>query len=197
MKLFQKKTVLFTVVSLLFFQFSIFSQKDKKKSEEGGEEGYETGIGLRGGNEGGLTIKHFIQDGAAIEGIFTTGLGYNGFGNRSFRITGLYEIQKPLPNAKGFDYFYGVGAHIGSYSYYSYGYNGYNGNGYYDKHGNWHSGTYKDNYISVGLDAIIGLEYQFTELPFTAGVDLKPYFDIINGRGSYFDFAFSLRYVIK
>ena len=73
MKLLQKKSLLFTVLSLLFFQFSIFSQKDKKKSEEGGEEGYETGIGLRGGNEGGLTIKHFIQDGAAIEGIFFAG----------------------------------------------------------------------------------------------------------------------------
>ena len=188
----------YLTILLLLVSTNAIAQKEKKKSSDSGSDGYKTGIGLRGGNEGGLTIKHFISEGAALEGIFTTGYGNDGYGNRNFRITGLYEIQKPLPNASGFNYFYGVGAHVGSYSYYSYGYYGYNGNGYYDKHGKWHSNeSYKSNYISIGLDAIIGLEYQFTELPFTAGVDLKPYFDVVNGRGSYFDFAFSLRYVIK
>jgi hypothetical protein len=174
-----------------------FAQKDKKSSSGGGE-GYKTGLGVRGGYEGGITVKHFIKETAAIEGIFTTGYRNSIYGNRSLRITGLYEIQKPLPNADGFNYFYGIGAHVGSYSYYEYGYYGDNGSGYYDKHGKWHSGgSYKKNYISVGLDAILGLEYQFTELPFTVGVDVKPYFDIFNGRGSYFDLAFSLRYVFK
>lgn len=40
---------------------------------------YKTGIGLRGGWIGGLTVKHFIKEGKALEGIFSSGWGYRGY----------------------------------------------------------------------------------------------------------------------
>ena len=47
---------------------------------------YNTGIGLRGGLSDGLTIKHFIEEKAAIEGIL-------GSRWKGISITGLYEIH--------------------------------------------------------------------------------------------------------
>lgn len=175
---------------------------DKKKREDnksnetsssssGGMSGYKTGIGLRGGFEGGLTIKHFIKSDRALEGILSRGWGYGGA-----RITGLYEIHKPFPGAKGLDWFYGAGAHIGFYNGDYYGYRSYNG-GYYDKDGDWHPDGYRRNYVTFGIDGILGLEYQFNEIPFSVGLDIKPYFDFV-GRGDHFgDGALSIRYTIK
>jgi len=115
--------------------------------------------------------------------------GYGGF-----RFTGLYEIHKPFPDVTGLDWFYGIGAHVGSYNGHYYGYDNHN-NGYWDNHGNWHPNTY--HYTTLGLDLILGLEYQFNEVPFTIGLDIKPYLDLI-GRGEHFaDGAITLRYIIK
>lgn len=94
------------------------------------------------------------------------------------------------------DWFYGLGAHIG---FYNEGYYGYkcDRDGYYDKDGDWHRGECKDRYTTVGIDGILGLEYQFNEIPFSIGLDIKPYFDFV-GRGDHFgDGAFSIRYNIK
>ena len=47
---------------------------------------YKTGVGLRGGLSNGLTVKHFISEKSAIEGLLSTRW-------RGFDITGLYEIH--------------------------------------------------------------------------------------------------------
>ena len=47
---------------------------------------YNTGIGLRGGLSSGLTVKHFIGEKTAIEGLLATRW-------KGFNITGLYEIH--------------------------------------------------------------------------------------------------------
>jgi|GEM_PF-391056 len=154
--------------------------------------GYSTGIGLRGGFEGGLTVKHFIKDDAALEGIFSTGWGYGGY-----RITGLYEVHKPFSTVVGLAWFYGAGAHFGSYSGSYYGYYGYNGTGYFDKHGNWHNTGYRSHYSVFGLDAILGLEYQFSEIPFTISLDIKPYVDLMGYGDHYIDGGLSVRYYFK
>lgn len=152
--------------------------------------GYTTGIGLRGGWESGITIKHFISDGRAIEGILSRGWGWGGF-----RITGLYEIQKGITGVEGLNWFYGAGAHVGFYSGKYYGYKCYNG-GYWDNKGNWHHGDCRDRYMAIGIDGILGLEYQIKEIPFTLGLDIKPSIDLIGWGGSHFgDGAFSVRYV--
>lgn len=156
------------------------------------ESGYRTGIGLRLGLEAGLTVKHFIKEHRAIEGIISRGWGYGGI-----RITGLYEVHKPFPQAKGLDWYFGFGAHMGFYSGHYYGYYGYAGSGYYDKNGDWHATGYQDFYPAIGIDGILGLEYQFEEIPVTIGVDIKPSFDIIGWGHHYGDGAFSIRYILK
>lgn len=166
------------------------NKNNNSSSSGGGQSGYKTGIGLRGGFEGGITVKHFIKSGRAIEGILSRGWGYGGM-----RITGLYEIHKPFPGAKGLDWFYGVGAHIGFYDegYYNFKCDK---DGYWYK-GNWYPGDCRGTYTTIGIDGILGLEYQFAEIPFTIGLDIKPYFDFVGRSNHYGDGAFSIRYTIK
>ena len=149
---------------------------------------YNTGIGIRsGGWESGLSVKHFIKNNTAIEGILTTGWRYRGN-----RIIGLYEIQKPLSRVQGLYFFYGVGGHIGSYDEEYWGKSECKG-GYYTINGRRYSCD--QNRLVIGIDGIIGLEYLFQEIPISAGLDLKPFADIIGWGGSHFgDFAFTVRY---
>lgn len=164
--------------------------QNASSGNSGGEQGYQAGIGLRAGYEGGFTAKYFIKEKRALEGILSRGWGYSGG-----RITGLYEIHKPFFDAEGLDWFFGFGAHFGFFDGRYYGYYGYYNGGYYDKHGNWHPTGYRNYYPSIGIDGILGLEYQVTEIPITIGVDIKPWIDFY-GRGSHFgDGALSIRYV--
>lgn len=163
------------------------SNKGSKKSSGGAGADYNTGIGLRAGHaESGLTVKHFINNGAAIEGILSSGWYYGGS-----RITGLYEMQKPL--GSNFSWFWGVGGHIGMYRE-RYWYRGDCKNGTYEYKGTVYNCD--GSRVIVGIDGIIGLEYKFEQIPFTIGLDLKPSIDIIGwGRSNFTDAAFSFRYV--
>lgn len=159
----------------------------KSNASSGGSVDYNTGIGLRfGGWETGLTVKHFVKDGAAIEGIFSSGWHYRGT-----RITGLYEWQKSISGANGLYWFVGVGAHVGFYNE-RYWYKGDCKDGRYEYRGEWYNcdGTR----AVIGLDGIIGLEYKFQEIPFTIGVDLKPSIDLFGWGRHYGDGAFTVRY---
>lgn len=149
---------------------------------------YKTGIGLRGGWTSGLTIKHFISEGKAIEGILSSGYRYNGW-----QITGLFEIHKAAftkDEVEGFFWFYGGGAHFGG----GYRYDHWHNDKYY-----WNGGYYHDhNYVSLGIDLIFGIEYKIEEIPITLGADIKPFFDFVTDRDAGFGFwdgAFSVRYV--
>ena len=75
-------------------------------SSMGFAQDYTTGIGIRGGYFNGLTVKHFVSDQAALEGIFTSRW-------RGFQVTGLYEIHNQAFNTPRLNWYYGFGAHIG------------------------------------------------------------------------------------
>lgn len=148
--------------------------------------GYNTGIGIRfGGWESGLTVKHFLPSGAALEGILSSGWHYSGT-----RLTGLYEIQKSISGASGLYWFYGFGGHVGLYNE-RYWYSGDCKDGKYEYKGMWYNcdGTR----ATVGIDGIIGLEYFFGEIPFTIGIDIKPSIDLVGWGSRFGDSAFSLR----
>jgi hypothetical protein len=157
-------------------------------SHEANAQSYKFSLGLRGGLANGLTGKYFVADTKAIEGIFSVRY-------RGFAVTGLYEIHKSLKE-ENFSFFYGIGAHVASYrSYYYYGFDRrnvytYKNHIYYEPF---------DETISVlGVDAILGLEYRFKAIPFTLGLDVKPFFDLVTGGSSNFlDIAGSIRYIIK
>jgi hypothetical protein len=136
---------------------------------------YNTGIGVRGGFFNGLTIKHFISDNVALEGLFTTRWG--GFG-----VTGLYEIHKNAFDVPRLHWYYGLGGHVG----------------FYDgrrTHKFWGDED-KRSYTVIGADFILGLEYNFQELPINLSVDWKPAFNFYGYSGFWFDDgAFSIRFI--
>jgi hypothetical protein len=136
---------------------------------------YNTGVGARLGFFNGLTVKHFMQEGRAIEGIFAT--RWNGF-----IITGLYEYQQQFPDVNNLEWFVGGGAHVGFW----------NTNRYPGR-------TFNDGSHSVfGLDLIVGVEYTFDEFPFSASIDWKPAFNILGDTSWWGDgLALSIRYTFR
>jgi len=133
---------------------------------------YNTGIGLRGGFAGGVTLKHFISSDAALEGIISSRW-------QGLVITGLYEKHAQAFDVSGLNWFYGAGAHIGFWD------------------GNNVKWADDDrSYTVLGLDGIIGLEYNIQEIPFNISVDWKPSLNIVGHSGFWADGgALSVRYV--
>ncbi|MCC9136720.1 hypothetical protein ACFSKU_10575 [Pontibacter silvestris] len=141
--------------------------------------GYTTGIGLRGGDASGLTIKHFIDNEAAIEGIISSSFRYRGT-----VLTALYELHAPAFNVEGLQWYYGLGGHIGFYDGYY----------YYRNRGNKRYEHRDDNIFGLGIDGIVGLEYYIREIPFTIGADIKPQLNLPAG-GGFWNSALHVRYV--
>jgi hypothetical protein len=135
---------------------------------------YNTGIGLRGGFESGLSVKFFTTEKVAYEFILASRW-------RGFEVTGLYEVHNQAFNTERLKWFIGFGGHIGFW------------NGDYT-HNYW--GTPGTNYIVVGLDGILGLEYSFTEVPINISIDWKPAFNFVGYTGFWGDGgALSIRYI--
>ena len=136
---------------------------------------YNTGIGLRGGNGNGVTIKHFVGSNAAFEGIIAT--RWDGL-----ELTGLYEIHNRAFDTERLNWYYGFGGHIGFWD-----------DSNYDNRG-W--GEEGKSYTVIGVDGILGLEYNFTEVPLNLSVDWKPAFNIYGYSGFWGDGgAISIRYI--
>jgi hypothetical protein len=70
---------------------------------------YKTALGVKVFDGGGISLKHFVSDKAALEGI-----GY--FWSRGARITGLYELHYDINGAPGLKWYIGPGAHVGFYN---------------------------------------------------------------------------------
>jgi len=132
---------------------------------------YKTGIGVRAGFSSGLTVKHFTSQNIALEGLFTTRW-------QGFVFTGLYEVQNRAFDVKRLNWYYGGGAHLGFY------------NGSYAYWGD--RGT---AYTVIGIDGIIGMEYNFDEIPINIGVDWKPALNFIGYTGFWSEGAISIRYI--
>jgi hypothetical protein len=139
--------------------------------------GYKTAVGVRGGWNSGISVKHFISNNAALEGIIGTRY-------RGVNLTALYELHKG--NALGvsrLSWEYGLGASIGTY------------NGRYYRSWN-NKDDYKDrNYTVVSIVGIFGMEYYFAEIPFTIGLDIMPYVDFIGNGNGFIDGSLAFRYV--
>jgi hypothetical protein len=139
----------------------------------------QTGVGLRLGTDPGITIKHFVRQNGAIEGILHTGY-------RGLMITGLYEWHTPIASAAGLKFYAGIGGHIGVFDHYV---------RHYHSHGHHYDVVvHEHNNVSIGPDAIIGLEYDFTQIPLNLGLDIKPALDFHDGHAhTYVDGALSVR----
>ncbi len=117
---------------------------------------YRTAVGVKFW-PGALTIKHFIKDDAALEGILN-------FWDHGFRFTGLYEFHGDINGAPGLKWYAGPGAHIGWYN-----------AGYWrDDH------YYDDGAASFGVDGVLGLDYKIKSAPIAISLDVNPYFEILH-----------------
>ena len=152
---------------LVFFLFIVFLFISKSNAQD-----YSTGIGIRGGWGTGITLKHFLGDNNAVEGILDT--RWDGF-----NITGLYEIHHQAFDVNRLNWYYGAGWNIGFWN---------------GKNVPWTA--INDNYVVIGINGILGLEYNFEAIPINLSVDWKPVLNIsgasgIWGKGG----AFSIRYI--
>ena len=123
---------------------------------------YRTALGIKFW-PGGITIKHFIRDNRALEGI-----AY--FWDHGFRFTGLYEIHGDINGATGLKWYVGPGAHIGAY----------NEVWYHDGH------YYNDGAVSFGVDGVLGLDYKINSAPLNFSVDWQPSVEFGNGYNNGF-----------
>jgi hypothetical protein len=151
------------LVGLLALTFSLSAQQT-----------YKTGLGLRGGYPSGITVKHFVSGTNAIEGVLS--FGWGGFG-----VTGLYQIHNQIPDAPGFKWYYGGGAHVGTSQ--------------ATRHNPW-SGT-TGSKIFLGVDGVVGAEYVFAEVPISLSLDILPILNIVENVGVWVNAGLSIRYTFK
>ena len=133
---------------------------------------YKTSLGLRAGLPYGLTVKHFLSEQNAFEGILASRWG-------GFVVTGLFENEHWTGEYPGLNWFWGFGAHLGF----------------------WDAGTnpnFNATYTGsvLGLDGILGLEYTFDEIPLNLSIDILPTVNLIGYAGwGGINSAISVRYV--
>lgn len=132
---------------------------------------YTTGFGIRTGWGSGLTLKHFINEKTALEGVLNSQW-------RGFSLTGLVEIHEPALNLDRLYWYYGGGGHIGFWN------------------GKYNSRFDTGNNTVVGVDGVLGLEYNFDFIPINFSIDWKPALNLVGASGFWGDGgAVSLRYI--
>lgn len=114
---------------------------------------YKTAIGIRLSNNApvisnAITIKHFLTDKTAIEGLISFGHDITSFG-------ALYEIHKPF-STPGLQWYYGGGGYLGFGKEYD---------------------VNKDRNVNTtffGAQGVVGLDYKFASIPINISLDWKP-----------------------
>jgi len=140
-------------------------------SFKGFSQDYNTAIGLRGGWHYGLTVKHFVNSTDALEGLLVTGRG-------GFELTVLYERHATAFGIDKLNWYYGAGGHIGVWD-----------------RGPWFNEDKRETHTVVGVDGILGLEYNIGDIPFNISVDWKPELNFVGYSGFWGgDGALSIRY---
>lgn len=102
----------------------------------------------------GLTVKHFIQENRALEGLlYLWGEGY--------RLTGLYEFYGDIAGVDGLKWYAGGGVHVGAFN------------------DVWKTDNpNKDHNTNIGLDGILGLDFKFTGVPINLSLDWQPSYNL-------------------
>ncbi len=150
------------LVSILTFLFIIPSHAQD----------YKTSLGIRAGLPVGVTVKHFLSENNALEGILASRWG-------GFVVTGLYEVEHWTGQYPALNWYWGAGAHLGTWA-----------QGYNPRVDATYTGAV------IGIDGVIGLEYTFDELPLNLSLDLLPSINLIGFTGwGGINGALSIRYV--
>lgn len=143
------------------------SQLPTSKSETQIDNPYRAALGIKFLWGISLTGKYFLKPHQALEAIIRY-KSYQAIGN-DLAFSALYEYEREIPGAEGFNWYAGAGAYFGHFSYKS----------------SYDLGLYgiKTSNSYYGASAIVGLEYKIKQLPICISVDWMPSFDI---KGSAF-----------
>lgn len=136
---------------------SVSAQEANNTSAVGTD--YKTAIGIRLSNNApivanAITLKHFLNDKTAIEGLFS-------YSDPTFSLGALLEVHKPL-STPGLRWFYGGGAYLGFGK-------EYDPNKQRDVNTNYFGGQ-----------GVIGLDYKFASVPINISLDWKPELNLIS-----------------
>lgn len=157
-----KKLVIAVIAAICMVSFQLKAQP------------YSTALGIRIGIDNGITVKHFLNDKNAVEGIVAFYKGIN--------VTGLYEWQMPkVFKVDQLDWYFGVGAHVG----------------FWDKSKEPYNEEDGGTQGVIGVDGVIGLEYNFAEVPIGIGLDARPIVNLIGDDGFWIEAGLSVRYNFK
>src|SRR3954454_19925813 len=96
-----KRQFILSILAVLFFISTGTAQSMGRT--------YKTALGIKFLDGAGISLKHFLNDRDALEGI-----GF--FWSHGTRITGLYELHFDINGAPGLKWYVGPGAHIGLYN---------------------------------------------------------------------------------
>lgn len=133
-----------------------------------------TMVGVRAGTSLGGSVKRFISDYAALELMV-----FKRWGGMNYAL--LYERHMDIREFRGMEWYLGGGAHYGT----------------------WKLGkseppwVYKatQDYKAYGVDAIVGLEYNFNGTNFYLSLDWKPAYNFVDFTDLWWDEAsFTVRY---
>ena len=119
---------------------------------------YKTALGVRLSSaaaniNNSISVKHFITEKTAIEGLFS-------FGD-PIAFGALVEFHKPL-SSEGLRYFYGVGGYLSFVKTFD--------------PANQKNGTDPN----FGAQGVIGLDYKFVNIPLNISLDWKPELNIVS-----------------
>jgi hypothetical protein len=148
---------------------------------------YHAGIGVRAAKfNSGLTMKYFF--GADNATGISLLIAHSKISDGGWVISPIYENQLPfhIPLIQlPLDFIAGMGMHIGYYP------------AKYYKIVDGLPSYYKNNTITVGVDALIAFEYQIPIdwLPLAIGIEAQPFFEFINKGPEFLDFGATLKYV--
>lgn len=137
---------------------------------------YDLGLGVKIGSPWmSGTIKYFINDASAVEGLFH--LGDFGFGT-----TALYEYHFMIGGVPGLRWYIGGGGHLAFQT--SDGYNPF-------------TGVPKSNKAYAGFDGVGGVEYVFEKVPITIGADISPIVNVLGTVSGWWNAGTYVRYTFK
>ena len=170
------KRILLITAILIFFSAQLRAQ-------------YHAAIGLPGGKfTSGVTAKYFFypDNASGIEIM----IGRTKIAKGGWLGVVYYEHQFPLHIPilhLPLDFIGGVGVHAGYYP--KRYYHIVEGKAVY----------YSDKCVSIGIDALIGLEYivPLNWLPVAVGIEGQPFVEFVNQGPEHLDFAVTLKYVFR
>jgi hypothetical protein len=120
----------------------------------------------------GVGLRAGIYNGLTVKHFIKTraaleGLLYTPLNRSGIEITGLYEVHNNAFDVDRLNWYFGAGGHIGMYG-----------------------------DAALGLDLILGIEYNIKEIPINIGIDWKPGINLIGDSSHWAEGgALSIRYI--